>query len=270
MKASLPRRRTPSALSGLLQKRLNTYALAAGAAGVSLLALPLPSEAEIVYTPANVKIGRDGGLNLDLNHDGIVDFTVNEFNGDLGFRTSQFLSVRGKTGNRVNCETTFCATYASAAALNSGSQIGPVGGRHGWVEATEMAFEELTVRGFLYYDERWANVTDAYLGLRFQLNGETHYGWARFTVTFHPGIPKNRTWIAQLTGFAYETVAGKPIIAGQTKGSDSDEDASSAFFRLKPSKTVQFASLGELALGAYGLALWRREEFEVSGKAQHQ
>jgi hypothetical protein len=270
MKASLPRRRTPSALSGLLQKRLNTYALAAGAAGVSLLGLPLPSEAEIVYTPANVKIGRGGVLDLDLNHDGIVDFLVNERPGSTGFRTSQYLSVIGKTGSRVNCQTSFCGSYPGAAALNSGTQIGPIGGRHGWISAAGMAFEEVTKRGSLYYGDAWANVTDAYLGLRFQLNGETHYGWARFTVTFHPGIPKNRTWIAQLTGFAYETVAGKPIIAGQTKGSDSDEDASSAFFRLKPSKIVQFASLGELALGADGLALWRREGFEVSGKAQHQ
>jgi len=51
-----PRPRTISSLSGSLQKRLNTYAIAAGAAGVGILALGARSSAEIVYTPANVTI----------------------------------------------------------------------------------------------------------------------------------------------------------------------------------------------------------------------
>lgn len=256
-------------LSPVVHHRLTAYALAAGAAGVSIVALGQRSEAEIVYTPVNVAIGRDGGLTLDLNHDGIVDFTINEFNGDLGFRTSQFLSVRGKTGNRVNCETSFCATYASAAALSSGSQIGPIGGRHGWVEATEMAFEELTVRGFLYYADRWVNVTGRYLGLRFKINGETHYGWARFNVTFHPGALKKRTWEAQLTGFAYETVANQSITAGQTKSNDDNEDESANDSQLKPLADGHVAALGSLALGADGIALWRREQSEGRGRPEN-
>jgi len=146
MKPSPRPRRTQSVLSGSIQKRLNTYAIAAGAAGASLVALGQPAEAEIVYTPVNVTIGRGGVLDLDLNHDGIVDFVVNERPGSLGFRTSQYLSVIGKTGNRVNCQTSFCGSYPGAAALNSGSQIGPIGGRHGWIGAAGMAFEEVTKR----------------------------------------------------------------------------------------------------------------------------
>jgi hypothetical protein len=45
------------------------------AAGVGMLALAQPSEAKIVYTPANAQIGGTvGKLNLDLNNDGITDF----------------------------------------------------------------------------------------------------------------------------------------------------------------------------------------------------
>lgn len=268
MKPTFVPRRMASTLSGSLQKRLNTYGLAAGAAGVSLIALASPAMAEIVYTPANVTIGRDGGLNLDLNHDGIVDFTVTEFAGRLSFRTSQFLSVRGKTGNRVNCDTSFCGSYPFAAALNSGSHIGPIGGRHGWIGAAGMAFEELTVRGFLYYGDAWCNVNNGYLGLRFQINGETHYGWARFTVTFHTGVPEKRTWEAQLTGFAYETVANRPIAAGQIKDNNNSEDESASYSPLKPLAGGQVASLGKLALGAEGIAFWRREETEGSQKPE--
>src|SRR5215831_893143 len=61
-------------LSNSLHHRLNSYALAAGAAGVGVLAVAQPADAKIVYTPAHVVVGRT--LPLDLNHDGIVDFTI--------------------------------------------------------------------------------------------------------------------------------------------------------------------------------------------------
>ena len=74
--------RTPCKLSDLLHHRLNAYALAASAAGVSLLALADPAQAKIVYTPAGVTFGGTpcgsgsdvGNYSLDLNHDGIADF----------------------------------------------------------------------------------------------------------------------------------------------------------------------------------------------------
>ena len=61
-------------LSESLIRRVNAYALATGAAGVSLMALAQPAEAEIVYTPANATIPFDRGLTIDLNHDGRDDF----------------------------------------------------------------------------------------------------------------------------------------------------------------------------------------------------
>jgi hypothetical protein len=45
-----PRPRKPSALSWSTHQRLNSYALAASAAGVSVLALARASEAKVVYT----------------------------------------------------------------------------------------------------------------------------------------------------------------------------------------------------------------------------
>jgi hypothetical protein len=45
----------------------------AGAAGVSALALTLPADAKVVYTPANVQVSGKP-LPIDLNHDGITDF----------------------------------------------------------------------------------------------------------------------------------------------------------------------------------------------------
>jgi hypothetical protein len=47
-----------------------------------------------------------------------------------------------------------------------------------------------------------------------------------------------------LSGYAYETIANKAIIAGKTKGPDVI--------------TVQPGSLGRLAQGSSGLAAWRK------------
>lgn len=61
-------------LSESLHRRLNVYALAASAAGVSALALSQAAEARIIYTPASIQLQRGEPFPLDLNHDGKVDF----------------------------------------------------------------------------------------------------------------------------------------------------------------------------------------------------
>ena len=261
MKRPRRSRSTPSVLPGALQQRLSAYALAAGAAGVTLLALPQSSEAEIVYTPANQIIGRNGSYDLDLNHDGIIDFILAERADSTGFGTSQFLSVSPAVGNAVNCVgSSFCiSTFIYAAAWAPGKEIG-VSPLYGWINyGAPMALEQLGRRGTVSYYWPWANISNHYLGLKFKVNGEIHYGWARLTVKFRGGLRKNRTWEAHLTGYAYETIAGKPIIAGKTTGNTNlndqniDEDASGASFRLEPPELRQFAPLGTLALGCLGI-----------------
>jgi hypothetical protein len=272
VKRTPKQRGTQLQLSPSIHQKLSAYAIAASAAGVSLLALASPAEAEIIYTPANVTIGRNGAYNLDLNHDGIVDFTLLERGSVRASLTFQNVSVRAGGGNKVNCASTFCAsTFIYAAALMRGNQIGPGQHRHGWLGNTvSMAFEEKRPGTFVYYAHDWANVSNRYLGLRFQINGETHYGWARLTVKFHGGALKERTWEAQLTGYAYETVAGKPITAGQTKGDAEDISASLQTAQPGTSMVASSASrrasrsvpLGALALGADGIALLRRVDSE--------
>jgi hypothetical protein len=60
---------------------------------------------------------------------------------------------------------------------------------------------------------------------------------------------------AVLTGYAYETIPNKTIVAGQTKGPDEAN-------RSEPATTIsnpESATLGVLAMGADGLSVWRRE-----------
>jgi hypothetical protein len=247
-------RAEPATLLPAVQRHLHAYGIAAGAAGVSVLSITQSSRAEVVYTPANETIGRQSSLRLDLNHDGIIDYTVTEYGGKSGLNTYQYLSVRAARSNSVNCASTYCISGQSyAAALSKGSRIG-FSPRRGWMTGdAPMAFEELFERRSVFYLDGWVNVHSRYLGLQFQINGETHFGWARLNVKFHGGLPGGRIWEAQLTGYAYETVARKSIQAGQTRGSSEDGSQAS----LSPDAPGQ---LGVLALGSNGIALRRRED----------
>jgi len=118
MKHSSGPRKTAT-LSESIHQRLNSYALAAGAAGVSLLSLAQPSEAKIVYTPAHLVFGIIGNYGLDLNHDGITDFTLQNRTYCTWSFCGATLLVSRSGNNRVEGLTRF------AYALTAGSPIGP-------------------------------------------------------------------------------------------------------------------------------------------------
>jgi len=215
----------PKALSNSTRQRLHTYALAAGAAGVSMLALTQPGEAEIIYHRAHVY----SSFSLDMNGDGTVDFNV--MLRSSGSSDFMWANGAGVKGNGI------MGPY-SASVLSSGAQIGPsakfvssafmnAGGHHG------------TGRTFQWSCfGPWKNVRKRYLGLRFMINGEVHYGWARLNESCHRGFNQ-----ALLTGYAYETVANQAIVAGRKKGVLEDEE---------PTGTSQTppGTLGHLAMGA--------------------
>src|SRR4029077_1885007 len=94
--------RIPAPLSDSLHRQLNAYALSACAAGVGVLALAVPAEAKIIYTPAHVVIGKGQKFQLDLNHDGIKDFGL--ANGSCGqFCTVYFngFFIYGSSANHI-------------------------------------------------------------------------------------------------------------------------------------------------------------------------
>jgi hypothetical protein len=71
-----PRARKTVDLSEVVLQQLNAHALAASAAGVTLLALSQPSDAKIVYTAVHKVIGKKSSYQLDLHREGITDFTI--------------------------------------------------------------------------------------------------------------------------------------------------------------------------------------------------
>lgn len=72
--------RTSHGILESLHERINLYAMAASAAGVSLLVLSQPAEAEVVFTQAHAVLNAGDIFRLDLNADANVDFKIKDRN----------------------------------------------------------------------------------------------------------------------------------------------------------------------------------------------
>jgi hypothetical protein len=252
---SASKNRVPSSLNRGLDRKLFAYATAAGAAGVGILALAQPSQAEIVFTPTHKMVPIRGSLALDVNNDGITDFTFRNILQSCGLHagapecshfTVESIDVYGNSAlNGV-----WAAGTRQASALPPGKKVGS-----GVKFATFGVMEACgTVNSAnTFTSGPWRNVQNRYLGLAFTIAGQTHYGWARLSVTMKPGTCRPAT--AVLTGYAYETVAGQPITTGKRSGPS----------KLSAVERPQ-ATLGALAQGSVGLEAWRRDEDTVSGE----
>jgi hypothetical protein len=108
-----------------------------------------------------------------------------------------------------------------AAALLHGEEIGTQKFSSSYAEMAGVSNTLIYIvplRDRCVFEEQgtWGNVSTHYLGLSFQIDGETHYGWARLNVTVTRDSIKGT-----VTGYAYETVPGMPISTGQTTGDSS-------------------------------------------------
>jgi hypothetical protein len=220
--------RQPQTISEHLCRHLNLYATAASATGVSLLVLAQPADAKVVYTPAQVTIVPNSTYNLDLNNDGIADFRIKQHSYP-GY--SATLYVGPNADGVVARPGVVSCGCDSALAFQAGAVIGPT--RH-FVNVDADLTKVKKIAGSVLSFGLWRNENNKYLALEFKINGETHYGWARFSVqsSFAEGV------VGTLTGYAYETIPNKPIRAGQQSGgTDASFD--------------QKGSLGALAAGTF-------------------
>jgi len=242
--------RSPARLSSKLEHRLESYATAArgggahnhrlmgyvgaAAVGVGLLGRAPVAEADIVYTPVNIGIP-----NQPAPHPGVVSIP---FASDAvvfaGFfegcpecppghiATARWVSVR-PYGN-LDLDLGLSRGYQ----IGSQARFGAGGTITGWSRACGPS-----VNGGWYCNSFGGGPWSGYLGVRFWMYGQRspHYGWVALSLSQGGGT---------VTGFAYETLAGHPIDAGQTFD------------------TPEPGTLGLLALGSLGLGYWRRKKQE--------
>jgi hypothetical protein len=253
MKRSSGPRKTAN-LSESTNRQLNKYALVVGSAGVGMLALTQPALAKIVYTPTHHTL-TNGTLPIPI--DGTHDFTLSDkFYIITGSWSTQLLNID------LSERTSVVGSKGSAAALKRGAVIGPADKFQTGKVLMAGGFCETQISSSKVFGG-FANTTQRYLGLKFKVNGKVHYGWARFASVKAFACDAGPAVSATLTGYAYETIPNKTIVAGQTKGPDDAVVGESNATLTVP--TPQPATLGALAMGAPGLSIWRRKESVLVG-----
>ena len=186
------------------------------AAIATFVALAVPVHASIKYTPVNIVIPNGGSYSIDFNHDGTKDIYIGSF-----FNKGEFCGLRSAPGGSANltpAQSTGGVILKGvfAAALVSGISVGS-SQSFSQRQTTLMFFNYCG--GGLHSAGNWFNVSNHYLGMEFQINGQTHYGWAELSIN---GGRSGLT--TALIGFAYETISGKAIKTGQTKYAADDPD----------------------------------------------
>jgi hypothetical protein len=256
-------------LADSVHQQLNMYALAAGAACACSLYAPPAAEAKIIYKPVHMRLHPPSAFPLYFNADRKGDFfLVFNYAGEdepkvdslavchkptktnYGYQCYQ----SGGTSNALNAVRVNTSGFASALKAGAKIQKGDrfTNNAEVWMAAASWLSSTNSTRWFGPWANKGKGVTNRYLGLKFRLGGAFHFGWARLTVG-----RAERGFTATLTGYAYETIPGKAIIAGATKEPADGAQAGPASIKTHTHKP---ATLGMLSLGAPGLSIWRREE----------
>lgn len=185
-----------------LSNRLVKYgALSAAIAGVA------DASGQIVYTDiADFTGGATVDYNLDLDNDGTADFIIDASSDGSSLYFAVKLNNNSISNNSWLGSQPF---YNYPFALDAGNTVSS--GQTTWFGGTNVGTLNFVSCYFGSGSSNWCGQTDKYLGLRFQIAGQTHYGWARLDVSASGDA-------FTVKDYAYNSVPGEAINAGQTLG----------------------------------------------------
>jgi hypothetical protein len=184
---------------------------------------PTTETTKIIYTDVNPGITVSyGAYDFDLNNDGIADFDLFIVSGSgrcadglYDFLTKfSYVKVKSYGANSFGDTIPSVGGALNAIPLDSGREINQnlaawsETNLQGWVAGYHSGGCGAPVSG------HWALNTDQYLPLRLVVGSSVYFGWARISV----GMPAG-TGVLNFTvkGYAYNSIPGQPIFAGQTK-----------------------------------------------------
>lgn len=194
--------------------KLAAYSAMAGA--FALTSAAAGAQTDIIYTDIDdvtINIGEFTVLDIDGN--GTIDYYFEVIENSAGNWSFARLFGYLPTYSYGNASNQFIG-YAGAflpygSALNEGSAIDSGAGFYGYAGYGNVGFLASIYSGVTY--GQFANQTDKYLGIRFDIDGSAHYGWIRMDATVGPVS-------LTIKDFAYREGADEGIEAGQTENEE--------------------------------------------------
>ena len=156
------------------------------------------TQAQVVYTDVNPDSLVSSNYELDLNNDGTPEFLI-EKTTDGGIDIVQATGLSNQD-SLIGYYAGFPAITGYPSALSSNEVI----------DGTSTFVDEGVMGGdheLIMEDADWPDGFNRYLGLKFNISGEVHYGWAKIKIS--------TDYVAfTITEYAYNATAGAAINSG--------------------------------------------------------
>lgn len=190
------------------------------------------AHAQIVYTdviPDTTVSATNGAYNLDLNNDGVIDFTLRKENvyfcpAMLGAISTTYtdIVIDALNGNEVSNDTN---NYPKKLKFNNVIKNGGTA----WIDAADQLLAKKSnvirrgrdhcfIASPLTYAGNWNAAGNRYVGLRLIVGATKYYGWVRLNVA-------NGGNAVTIKDYAYDSTPGHSIKAGATSGARLINDA---------------------------------------------
>jgi len=170
-----------------LENRLLKYSLAAGA----VLFGAKVGNAQVIYTNPADQINVSE-FSIDFNGDGTIDLDVKAYPGPHGSVARSDIDIA--TGKVQGYNRSL---YHLGSALNSSISIGPSKNFSG-------TFQNLVYSSY----GQWPGKNQKFLGVKFTISGQTHYGWVRLSCS------STAPYKLTVYDYAYQATANTAISSG--------------------------------------------------------
>lgn len=254
------RSHTAARIDPPLLAQLNSYRVAASAAGVAIIACACPAEAAPICGKIALNFSDTGSYSFNPANQPISPFIVAQTYNNLSSH-SHSVELRGFFTPNAPSAQAVLGTSGSPANLNAGAIVG-----------STAKFGKGNSYGKVFQFQYFSGVTGpfrsghpGFVGFKFSQGGHTHYGWLRLMVNLRSQT--NYYPFMSISGYGYESSPNTAIAAGSCGTSaaspvrtvTSDLRMAEAVPTLPSAESgrVTPVSLGILALGSEGLLLWR-------------
>ena len=186
------------------------------------------ANAQVVYTDVNPDYLLSGNLSvypLDLNNDASPDFMLMNLDTLINYVSTSYsnvvtynINVDAATINPGASSNGWLQSNSYPAALAQGAMIGSTGSFESSSSSFGYPLAAVVQQSVLYNGVPVYNYSDtignfqmdqeAILGLRFKINNNIHYGWARIEYTLGG--------ILSIKDYAYDATPNTAVIAGET------------------------------------------------------
>ncbi len=171
------------------------------------------------HNPEDIRVFSDGAtpsiFDLDFDGNGSTDYT---------FRAVDYFQIEPAGINEVIATRTGGGDIGGPVSpLSMGTAINGTAAPPGeWIGAEEFFFPQggsaiiypyFHVRSTIGTLGPWQDSVNAYIGVRFAVDERLHYGWIKLLIP--DTIPDNRRNGGIIEEWAYNTIPGQPILAGQ-------------------------------------------------------